>query len=84
MPLVTQSDPGSENNVTANCHTDIRHRLDPSLRGTIQHQWKHESSNVKPEAFWSLFRRYWTPGFETILNRGIEMGIYDLDDPLER
>ena len=37
IPMVTQSDLGTENNVMANCHTSIWHQLDPSLQGTIQH-----------------------------------------------
>ncbi|KAJ6573341.1 hypothetical protein B0H10DRAFT_1964050 [Mycena sp. CBHHK59/15] len=39
IPLITQSDLGSENNGIANCHTVTRQRLDPSLNGTLQHRW---------------------------------------------
>lgn len=81
---MTQSDPGTENNTTANCHTESRHRLDPTLIGTIQHQWKHDKMNVKPEALWSVLRRYWTPGFEDILQRGVNLGLYDSSNALER
>ncbi|KDQ50823.1 hypothetical protein JAAARDRAFT_62969 [Jaapia argillacea MUCL 33604] len=39
MPLVTQSDPSSENNGIANSHTYLRHWHDPSLINTLQHRW---------------------------------------------
>jgi hypothetical protein len=38
VPLVTQSDPGPENFGVANAQTVIRHRLDPTLRDTLQHR----------------------------------------------
>src|SRR6266699_2685619 len=37
-PCVTQSDRGTENFNVAYAHTHIRHMLDPSLSGSIQHQ----------------------------------------------
>lgn len=83
MSLITQSDPGSENYGPANCQTDIRHRLDPTLRDTRQHRWMKDKVNVKPEALWSVLRRNFTPGFETILDAGIESGLFSPDDPLE-
>ncbi|KAF7314758.1 hypothetical protein MKEN_00949800 [Mycena kentingensis (nom. inval.)] len=39
IPLLTFSDTGRENNGIAKLHTTMRHRLDPSLEGTIQHKW---------------------------------------------
>ncbi|OJA09851.1 hypothetical protein AZE42_12783 [Rhizopogon vesiculosus] len=39
IPLITQSDPGSENFAVANAQTMIHHRLDPALDGTLQHHW---------------------------------------------
>ncbi|KAJ6619203.1 hypothetical protein B0H10DRAFT_2163996 [Mycena sp. CBHHK59/15] len=39
IPLITQSDHGSENYGIANCHTVTRQRLDPLLIGTLQHRW---------------------------------------------
>ncbi|KAG2135541.1 hypothetical protein BD769DRAFT_1627021 [Suillus cothurnatus] len=39
MPLVTQSDPGTENFGIANGHTMLRQWYDPSLQGTLQHRW---------------------------------------------
>ncbi|KAJ7265657.1 hypothetical protein C8J57DRAFT_1620708 [Mycena rebaudengoi] len=85
IPLITQSDPGSENYGIANCHTVTRQRLDPELEGTLQHWWMNKKAmNVKPEATWSMLRRQWTPGFETLLDFGINTGLYNLDDPLEK
>lgn len=34
IPLKTQGDPGGENNVVANVHSEIRQKLDPSLQGS--------------------------------------------------
>ncbi|KAG1844880.1 hypothetical protein C8R48DRAFT_617680, partial [Suillus tomentosus] len=84
MPLVTQSDPGSENNGIANGHTLLRHMQDPALARTLQHKFKGQHRNIKPEIFWSQLRRRWTPGFEDILEYGFTAGIYNPDDALER
>ncbi|KAJ6596587.1 hypothetical protein B0H10DRAFT_2441868 [Mycena sp. CBHHK59/15] len=46
MPLVSQSDPGSENFGLANGHTLLRHWHDQSLFGTLQHRWMNEKKNV--------------------------------------
>ncbi|CAK5274358.1 unnamed protein product [Mycena citricolor] len=77
MPLVSQSDPGSENVGLANGHTQLRHYQDPSLVGTSQHRWMREKKNVKPEITWSQMRRRFTPGFEDILDFGVNQGWYD-------
>jgi hypothetical protein len=53
MPLVTQSDPGSENNGIANGHTLLCHMQDPALARTLQHKFKGQHHNIKPEIFWS-------------------------------
>lgn len=85
IPLVTQSDLGSENNGIANCHTVTRQRLDPSLAGTRQHRWMSKRTmNIKPEATWSQMRRQFTPGFENILDTGVARGLYDINNPLEK
>ncbi|KAG6808192.1 hypothetical protein H0H92_005087, partial [Tricholoma furcatifolium] len=83
VPLVTQSDRGKENNGIANMHTALRHRLDPSLNDTLQHRWCIDKSNIKAEALWSQLRRQFTPGFENILDKGLNEGLYDPLDPLE-
>jgi hypothetical protein len=56
MPLVTQSDPGSENNGIANGHTLLHHMQDPALARTLQHKFKGQHRNIKPEIFWSQLR----------------------------
>ncbi|KAJ7699615.1 hypothetical protein B0H17DRAFT_926367, partial [Mycena rosella] len=85
IPLITQSDPGSENYGIANCHTVTRQRLDPTLEGSLQHKWMQgHGSNVKPEIAWSLLRHQWTPGFETVLDFGLNNGLYKSTDPLEK
>ncbi len=76
-PCVTQSDRGTENYNVAYAHTHIRHALDPTLSGSIQHQWKHGHSNVKPEQMWWRFRRTWVTGFESLLEKGVKRQWYD-------
>ncbi|KAJ7438148.1 hypothetical protein FB451DRAFT_1344417 [Mycena latifolia] len=85
IPLITQSDPGSENYGIANCHTVTRQRLDPSLVGSLQHRWMNKKAmNVKPEPMWSQYRRNFSPGFEDILDEGVNRGLYKPDRPLEK
>ncbi|EMD40134.1 hypothetical protein CERSUDRAFT_63618 [Gelatoporia subvermispora B] len=84
IPLVTQSDLGSENYGVANCHTELRQYLDPSLAGTLQHHWMRKNFNVKPEIAWGLLCRTWIPGFEDILDEGHLNGLYDPNNPLEK
>ncbi|EGO27331.1 hypothetical protein SERLADRAFT_435108 [Serpula lacrymans var. lacrymans S7.9] len=84
MPLLTQSDPGSENNGIANGQTLLRHLHDPALARTLQHTFKGSHRNIKPEIFWSQLRRRWAPGFEHLLNIGLDEGFYNPDDPLQR
>jgi hypothetical protein len=81
---VTQSDPGTENFGIANCHTTIRHRLDPSLANTLQHRFMRDKSNIKPEIMWSVLRRTWSDGFETVLQYGLLHGIYDPSNTIEK
>ena len=84
-PLITQSDKGTENYSVANIQTLIRQRLDPTLRGTLQHRWVVGSThNVKPEAFWSYLRQHFMPGFENILQQAVNTGLYDPNSPLDR
>lgn len=83
MPLVTQSDPGSENYGIANGHTTLRHWHDSNLTGTIQHRWMRAKKNVKPEITWSQLRRRFTPGFEDLLAMGTTNGWYDTNRPLD-
>jgi hypothetical protein len=72
MPLVSQSNPGTENYGLAN-----------SLKGTLQHRWMTRKKNVMPEISWSQLRHHFTPGFEDILDIGVNNGWYDPDVLLE-
>ncbi|KAJ7077312.1 hypothetical protein B0H15DRAFT_1003903 [Mycena belliarum] len=83
MPLVSQSDPGVENFGLANGHTLLRHWHDPGLEGTLQHRWMNEKKNVMPEIGWSQLRHRWTPGFEDILDIGVNNGWYDPSNLLQ-
>ncbi|EJD47604.1 hypothetical protein AURDEDRAFT_123493 [Auricularia subglabra TFB-10046 SS5] len=81
--LITQSDPGREAHGIANAHTVIRQHLDPSLAGTVQHRWKRKDGmNVKPEICWSVMRRVFTAGFESLLDEGLVNGLYNPEDQL--
>jgi hypothetical protein len=80
VPLVTQSDPGPENFGVANAQTVIRHRLDPTLRDTLQHRWMVKHQNILSEIKWSVFHRDWSPGFEDILDAGVNNGWYDVNN----
>ena len=82
--LATQSDPRSENNGIANCHTTLHHCLNPSLAGTLQHCWMNKNKNIKSKVLWSDFCQNCTPGFEDIMNAGVNEGLYHVKDPLER
>ena len=84
VPIITQSDPGHENNGVANAHTVIRQMLDPSLAGTMQHRFAKGHNNILSEIKWSVFRRDFSPGFENILEEGIQKGWYDVDDTIEK
>jgi hypothetical protein len=81
---VTQSDPGPENFGVANAQTVICHRLDPSLKDTLQHCWMVKHQNILSKIKWSVFRRDWSPGFEHTLEEGVNNGWYDINNVLER
>ena len=84
MPLITQSDLGTENFGIANAQTLLRHRHDLSLADTLQHKFKANKGNIKPEIAWHRLREAWSPGFENLLQTGVSAGWYDPDDALER
>ncbi|KAN0130302.1 hypothetical protein V8E53_011925, partial [Lactarius tabidus] len=83
IPLIMQSDPGTENVNVAYAQTALRHLMEPSLDGTIQHRWFRKHGNIKPEIHWSVFRKDWSVGFQALLDRGVDEGFYDIGDPLE-
>ncbi|KAG1778947.1 hypothetical protein EV702DRAFT_1186286 [Suillus placidus] len=76
MPLVTQSDLGTENFGIANAHTLLRQWHDPALQGTLQHRWMRTKKN-------SQLRRRFTPGFENLLDTGVSEGWYDATNTLQ-
>jgi hypothetical protein len=75
-----QSDPGTENQFSGYAITLIRHTLDPTLAGTIQIRYKRTSKNVKSEITWSQLRRRWSPGFEDVLDWGLNNELYNPDN----
>ncbi|KAJ8584139.1 hypothetical protein M405DRAFT_915675 [Rhizopogon salebrosus TDB-379] len=83
MPLITQSDLGTENYGIANAQTLLRQHYDPNLQGTLQHRWMRTKKNVMPEITWSQLRRRFTPGFETLLDQGVNEGWYDAGNTLQ-
>ncbi|KAI6097993.1 hypothetical protein EV401DRAFT_2247148 [Pisolithus croceorrhizus] len=84
IPLVTQSDPGTENFGIANAQSMLRQWHDPELVGTLQHRWMRHKKNIMPEIMWSQLWRHFTPGFEAILEHGVKEGWYDIENTLER
>lgn len=83
MPLVTQSDPGSENYGVANGQSLLRQWHDTTLKGTSQHRWMRDKKNIPPEISWSQLRRRFTPGYENVIELGILEGWYDPADTLD-
>jgi hypothetical protein len=83
LPLLTQSNPDSENYRMANAETVGQQKLDPTLSGTLQHVLKHRKTNVKSEANWSVFRCNFAPGYEKLFEEGVTMGWYDVQNPLQ-
>ncbi|KAG6371003.1 hypothetical protein JVT61DRAFT_10722 [Boletus reticuloceps] len=76
IPMVTQSDPGTENFGIANAQTMLRQLHDPSLAGFVQHRWMCTKKNIMPEIAWSQLR-------EDLLNQGVDVGWYDPDNTLQ-
>ncbi|KAG2114046.1 hypothetical protein BD769DRAFT_1630045 [Suillus cothurnatus] len=83
MPMVTQSDPGSENFGIANAHTMLRQWHDPDLHGTLQHRWMRNKKNVMPEITWSQLQRHFTPGFKSLLDHGVNTGWYNTNNTVQ-
>ncbi|KAG6371947.1 hypothetical protein JVT61DRAFT_8961 [Boletus reticuloceps] len=83
IPMVTQSDPGTENFGIANAQTMLRQLYDPALRGHVQHRWMRLKKNIMPEIAWSQLRRRFAPGFEKLFDAGIQSGWYDPDNTLQ-
>ncbi|KAG1908077.1 uncharacterized protein F5891DRAFT_974653 [Suillus fuscotomentosus] len=47
------------------------------------HRWMRTKKNVMPEIAWSQLRRRFTPGFESLLDHGVEQDWYDSDNTLQ-
>lgn len=77
MPLLTFSDPRSENFGVANAQSTLRQMLDPSLAGSMQHKWMRRHSNIKPEILWSQFRARAAPQLESRMQEGIDKDWYN-------
>ncbi|KAG9077162.1 hypothetical protein FS749_010976, partial [Ceratobasidium sp. UAMH 11750] len=77
MPLTTCSDPGSENFGIANAQSTLRQMQDPSLRGTMQHKWQRKHSNIKPEIWWSQFRKRYAPELKALMQVGLDNEWYN-------
>ena len=84
IPLVTQSDHGTENYNIAYAHTSICHKLDPNLAGTLQHNFMRGHTNIKPGRAWGRLRDTWSKGFENMLNEGIKNQWYDTSNVVGR
>ncbi len=82
--IITQSDAGTENYGVANAHTTIRHLLDEDLANTLQHRFMPGHNNILSEVKWSIFWWDFVPGFEDILQNGVNNGWYDVNDVLEK
>jgi hypothetical protein len=61
----------------------IRHQLDPNLANTLQHHFCSGHNNILFEIKWSVFRKDFSPGFEDILELGVNNRWYDINDTLE-
>ncbi|THU77348.1 hypothetical protein K435DRAFT_702619, partial [Dendrothele bispora CBS 962.96] len=83
IPLVTQSDPESENYGIANVQTALRHWHDPNMEGTLSHRWMRDKGNIKGEIEWRQFRRRFSPGWEGLLEIGRQNSWYDPKNPRE-
>ncbi|KAF8218486.1 hypothetical protein L208DRAFT_1350965, partial [Tricholoma matsutake] len=83
IPVITQSNPGTENYGVANAQTVMRHCLDPNLVDTLQHRFALGHSNIVSEIKWSVFHCDFSPGFEDMLEHGVQSGWYDVNDTLE-
>ncbi|KIK80942.1 hypothetical protein PAXRUDRAFT_157290 [Paxillus rubicundulus Ve08.2h10] len=82
MPLVTQSDPCTENFGIANTQTILWQMHDPALSGFVQHQWMCKK-NIMPEIAWSQLHHHFTPRFKALLEQGVEAGWYDINNTLQ-
>ena len=81
--MVMQSDPGTENFGVANTQTLLCQMYDPMLQGFVQHRWMWTKQNIIPEIVWSQLCWCFTPGFEVLLEEGVDSCWYDPDNTLQ-
>lgn len=62
----------------------LRQIQDPALQGFVQHRWMRQKKNIMPEIAWLQLWHCFTPGFEALLDKGIEAGWYDPDNTLQQ
>ncbi|KIK94040.1 hypothetical protein PAXRUDRAFT_143761 [Paxillus rubicundulus Ve08.2h10] len=83
IPLVTQSDPGTEIFRIPNTQTLLCQMHDPALAGYIQHHWMQKKKNVMPKIAWSQLHQHFTPGSESLLEQGTEEGWFNINNTLQ-
>ncbi|KAI6102910.1 hypothetical protein F5141DRAFT_1007960, partial [Pisolithus sp. B1] len=83
IPMIMQSNPGTENFVLANAQTLLHQMHDPTLEGYVQHRWMHTKKNIKPKIAWSQLRHHFSPGFKSLLDTGVDAGWYDPNNTLQ-
>ena len=84
IPIITQSDPSTENYGVTDAHTVMQQCLDPSLANTLQHHFASGHNNILSEIKWSVFHCDFSPGFEDMLEHGVQSGWYDVNNTLEK
>ena len=84
IPIITPSNPGTENYGVADAHTVMCHHLDPSLASTLQHHFTSGYNNILLEIKWSIFCCDFSLGFEDMLEQGVQNGWYNVNDALQK
>ncbi|XP_066301035.1 uncharacterized protein [Branchiostoma lanceolatum] len=72
-PLLTRSDPGSENVVVAALQATFREHGDDDFAGSKSHQYGRSVHNQRIEAFWSYLKprlTYWLEVFQGLVDEG--------------
>ncbi|CAH1233546.1 Hypp786 [Branchiostoma lanceolatum] len=72
-PLLTRSDPGSENVVVAALQATFREHGDDDFAGSKSHQYGRSVHNQRIEAFWSYLKprlTYWIEVFQGLVDEG--------------
>lgn len=83
MPMLTQSDPGTENFGIANVQSTLCQMLDSSLSGTMQHIRLRKHGNIKPEVFWAGYQKQLATGLEPFISIRLEEGFFNPDTHIE-